>query len=347
MTAVTAKASRQRELRTWSGFGDLGRKPTEYEVVTHKLNHTMREPPLELSPDAHGNVWLKKHRDGMRLSVPDWDAFRDPDQLTYRKYVKSQDDSETYIDGVLREFDELHGPAHLPAATDFLQACLTPTRYLVHGLQMMSAYLQQLAPSSYIGNCSAFQTADQLRRVQRVAYRTKQLDLAYPARSFGKTERREWEERPEWQGMRKGIEQLLITFDWDDAFVGLNLVIKPLADEITLRQFAMVARDLDADLDALLADNLFLDAKRSCQWSAALCQFVIAANPHNRGHLDELFAKWRPLGDDILDTGSRLLGSFSQSLSTDEIAVRTATAWFDFVRKAGLQSLESTDAGGQ
>jgi toluene monooxygenase system protein E len=146
--------------------------------------------------------------------------------------------------------------------------------------------------------------------------------------------------------MRKGIERLLITFDWDDAFVGLNLVVKPLADEITLRQFAVVARDLDADLDALIADNLFLDAKRSCQWSAALCRFVIAANPGNREHLGALFAKWRPLADDILDTGSQLLGSFSQSRSTDEIAVCTATAWFDFVRKAGLQSLESTDAGG-
>jgi toluene monooxygenase system protein E len=346
MTAAPAKPSGQRELRTWSAFGSLGRKPTEYEVVTHKMNHTMREPPLELSPDAHGNVWLKKHRDGMRLSVPDWDAFRDPDQLTYRKYVKSQDDSETYIDGVLRQFAELHGPSPLPAIPDFLQTCLTPTRYPVHGLQMMSAYLQQLAPSSYIGNCAAFQTADQLRRIQRVAYRTKQLDLAYPARSFGKMERPEWEGRPEWQGMRKGIERLLITFDWDDAFVGLNLAIKPLVDEITLRQFAIVARELGADLDALMADNLFLDARRSRQWSAALCRFVIAANPGNREHLGALFAKWRPLADEILDTGSQLLGSFSPSRSTDEIAAGTATAWTGFVRDAGLQSLQSTKAGG-
>jgi hypothetical protein len=101
-------------------LGDLGRKPTEYEVVTHKLNHTMREPPLELSPDAHGNVWLKRHRDGMQLSVPDWDAFRDPEQLTYRKYVKNQDDNETYIDGVLREFTEVHRPSHPPTVADFL-----------------------------------------------------------------------------------------------------------------------------------------------------------------------------------------------------------------------------------
>jgi toluene monooxygenase system protein E len=345
MTADTAKASRQRELRTWSALGDLGRKPTEYEVVTHKLNHTMREPPLELSPDAHGNVWLKRHRDGMRLSVPDWDAFRDPEQLTYRKYVKNQDDNETYIDGVLREFTEVHRPSHPPTVADFLQTCLTPARYLVHGLQMMSAYLQQLAPSSYIGNCAAFQTADQLRRIQRVAYRTKQLDLTYPARSFGKTERREWEGRREWQGMRKGIERLLIAYDWDDAFVGLNLVVKPLVDEITLRQFAIVARDLDADLDALIADNLFLDARRSCQWSAAFCQFVIAANAGNREHLGALFAKWRPLADDILDTGSQLLSSFSQSRSTDEIAACAAAAWFDFMGKTGLQNPESTNAG--
>jgi len=210
----------------------------------------------------------------------------------------------------------------------------------------MSAYLQQLAPSSYIGNCSAFQTADQLRRIQRVAYRTKQLDLAYPARSFGKTERREWEGRREWQGMRKGIERLLVTFDWDDAFVGLNLVVKPLVDEITLHQFAIVARDLDANLDAMIADNLFLDVKRSCQWSAALCQFFIAASPGNREHLVALFAKWRPLADDILDTGSKLLGSFSQTRSTDEIAICTAAAWSEFGRQAGLQTQESKDAGG-
>jgi hypothetical protein len=343
---TTIPVTRRRELKTWSAFGALGRKPTEYEVVSHKLNHTMREPPLELGPGAHGNVWLKKHRDGMGLNAPDWDAFRDPEQLTYRKYVKSQDDNETYVDGILREFAEVHAPRDLPAVADFLQICLTPTRYLAHGLQMMSAYLQQLAPSSYIGNCSAFQTADQLRRVQRVAYRTRQLDLAYPARSFGKTERREWEERAEWQGMRKGIERLLITFDWDEAFVGLNLVVKPLADEITLRQFAMVARELDADLDALIADNLFLDAKRSRQWSAALCRFVIAASTRNREHLAALFAKWRPLADEIVDTGSQLLGRFSRSRSTEEIAACTATAWLDFVREAGVQTPESPDPGG-
>ena len=37
---------------------------------------------------------------------------------------------------------------------------------------------------------AAFQTADQLRRVQRVAYRTRQLADAYPDRGFGSVERK-------------------------------------------------------------------------------------------------------------------------------------------------------------
>jgi toluene monooxygenase system protein E len=326
----------RRPLKTWSAFGELGRKPSEYEVVTHNLNHTVREPPLELSPDAHGNVWLKKHRDDIALKVADWDRFRDPDQLTYRSYVKVQDENETFVDGMLSEFAALPEQSLSRPFLDLLQTCLTPTRYLAHGLLMMSAYVQQLAPSSYIGNCAAFQTADHLRRIQRVAYRTKQLDLAYPARAFGKTERQTWEEHPQWQPMRRAVERLLVAFDWDDAFVGLNLVVKPLCDELTLRQFAVVAREIGTSVDAFLADNLFLDAQRSQRWSTALCRFLADADGDNRAHLAGLLSKWYPFGDDVVRATSRLLGSSSDSRTAEEIAGATAAAWSAFLCDAGL-----------
>jgi toluene monooxygenase system protein E len=346
MNAGNPQSSRRPPLKTWSAFGNLGRRPSEYEIVTHKMNHTLRETPLEMGPDSHGNLWLLRHRDGIKLRIQDWNAFRDPDQLTYRKYVTCQDKSETYLDAIIQEYDRIglleseraegRGVESGPA---FLQRCLTPSRYLAHGLQMMTAYLQQLSPSTYVGNCAAFQTADQLRRVQRVAYRTKQLDRAYPERLFGKTERSAWERLPEWQGLRKGIERLLVTFDWDDVFVGLNLVVKPLADELTLRQFAVVARRLNAELDALIADNLFLDAERSRRWTIAFTRFAIADGSANLGHLQTLIAKWRPFGEEILETGSRLLGSFSAGLeSSERIAAAAAGAWRSLLHEAGLQT---------
>jgi len=336
MDTGNSEAPRRPPLKTWSAFGNLGRRPSEYEIVTHQMNHTLRDKPLEIGPDRHGNRWLSLHRDAAKFAVKDWDGFRDPDQLTYRKYVTSQDNSETYLDAVLQEFDRL---GRAETAPDFLQTCLTPSRYLAHGLQMMSAYLQQLAPSSYVGNCAAFQTADHLRRVQRVAYRTKQLDRIFPERSFGTTERRAWEQAPAWQGLRKGIERLFVAFDWDDAFVGLNLVVKPLADELTLRQFAVAARRLDTELDALVADNLFLDAERSRRWSAALTRFAIAENSVNLGRLDTLIAKWRPLADEIVETGSRLLEPFLPGLNaSDQIAAAAVGAWRSFLDEAGLQA---------
>jgi hypothetical protein len=336
MDAGNPERPRRPPLKTWSAFGNLGRRPSEYEVVTHKMNHTVRETPLELGPDSHGNRWLVRHRDSIKLRIQDWNAFRDPDQLTYRKYVTCQDKSETYLDAIVQEFDRI---GRVESGPDFLQYCLTPSRYPAHGLQMMTAYLQQLAPSSYVGNCAAFQAADQLRRVQRVAYRTKQLDRAYPERLFGKTERIAWERLPQWQGLRKGIERLLVTFDWDDVFVGLNLVVKPLADELTLRQFAVVARHLNAELDALVADNLFLDAERSRRWTTAFTRFAISDDCANLEHLQKLIAKWRPFGDEIVETGSRFLGSFSAGLrSCDQIAAAAAGAWRSLLHEAGLQT---------
>ena len=241
---------RRPKTKTWSRFGNLGRKPNEYEVVTHDMNHTISFPtPLEMGPEVHGNVWLKLHRDSIPLTVPDWNAFRDPDQMTYRKYTTVQDQQETYVDGLLAEFTSKNSDASLaPAAADLLAAVFTPSRYLGHAQQMLSAYVQQLAPSSYIANAATFQTADQLRRVQLTAYRTRQLAETFPDRNFGAVERGHWENATSWQPLRELVERLLLAFDWHDAFIGTQLVLKPIADRLTLYEFAKVARTQGDDL---------------------------------------------------------------------------------------------------
>jgi len=123
---MTAR-DRTRKLKTWTAFGDLGRRPTEYEILTHGLNHTIREIPLELPPDAHGNQWLREHRDAISLTAPDWNAFRDPDAVTYGSYVAMQDDQEAYVEGLLERFDSDDYDTKLTGTTlDFLASTLTP-----------------------------------------------------------------------------------------------------------------------------------------------------------------------------------------------------------------------------
>jgi toluene monooxygenase system protein E len=213
---------------------------------------------------------------------------------------------------------------------------MTPTRYLVHGLQMISAYVQQLAHSSYLANCAAFQTADQLRRVQRVAYRTRQLADAHPDRGFGSAERKRWEGDADWQAAREAIERLLLAFDWDHAFVGLNLVVKPVLDELFLKAFADLARAHGDELDALVAENLYLDAQRSRRWTVDACKALVEADAANDGVLRVRLAHWCPHGEKIIASGSRLLARHSLATKSPVIADRVSTAWSAFLVDTGL-----------
>jgi toluene monooxygenase system protein E len=336
--AKATPRTRTRGLKTWSAFGNLGRRPTEYEILTHNLNHTTGPVPLEMGPEVHGNVWLREHRDSMKLTVPDWDAFRDPDAVTYGSYVAEQDDQETYVEGLLEQFDrDGYDQSLSPQALDLLAAALTPGRYLAHGLQMLSAYLQQLAVSSYVGNCAAFQTADQLRRVQLIAYRTTQLRLTHEGRGFGAGERHRWETDPNWQPVRKAIELAFVEYDWDRAFVVTNLVVKPVADLLMIEQLSRQAIAVGAQLDALVLENLWRDSLRSQRWTSALVTFLGEADGGNRDVLQGYLDEFAPLGGAMISSGASLL-TVAGGRTAGEIAGQVRSGWSALLEPSGLQA---------
>src|SRR5258708_23185228 len=104
------------KLRTCSRFGQISRVPSEYEIVTHDANYTVRKnrvAALEGNPTAPVNMWYLTYRDHSPLQAEDWHGFRDPDELTYRKYVTMQDEQETVVEGILEEFGKGHHDPHL------------------------------------------------------------------------------------------------------------------------------------------------------------------------------------------------------------------------------------------
>jgi hypothetical protein len=336
MMAADRTAGRRRGLRTWTALGDLGRRPTEYEILTHGLNATVRETPLELGPDVLGNRWLRDHRDAMALRIPDPDAFRDPDALTYSSYVAMQDDQETYVEGLLERFDgEDYDTGLDAAALDLLALAVTPCRYLAHGQQMLTAYLQQLAPGSYIANCATFQTADQLRRVQLIAYRTTQLRRTHPGRGFGTAERAVWEKHPCWQPVREAVERAMVSYDWDQAVVATQLVVKPVADLLFLAQLGRELAAAGAAMDSLIAANLWRDSQRSRRWTAALLSFLTAADPGNRAVLQGYLAQWSPFGNAMAAAGSELIAR-GGGRTAAEIRDSVLAGWRELTEPAGL-----------
>ena len=292
-----------KPLKTWSHLAARRRKPSEYEIVSTNLHYTTDNPdaPFELDPNFPMQIWFKTHRNASPLKHPDWNAFRDPDEIVYRTYNMMQDGQENYVFGLFDQFSARGHDTMLEAAwARQLARLYTPARYLFHALQMGSAYLTQIAPSSTISNCAAYQTADSLRWLTHTAYRTKELSKTFGEVGLGTGERDRWEHEPLWQGFRELVEKGLCAYDWAEHFVAMNLVARPAVEEAVLRGLGLSARHNGDTLLGLLADAQLVDVERHRRWAAALVKMALETEG-NAKMLKGWVAKWAPLGDAAVD----------------------------------------------
>jgi toluene monooxygenase system protein E len=308
-----APARRRRPRRTFSAFGEVRRMPSDYEIVTHQQNWTLRQnrqAPFEQNPSSPANLWFLTYRDRSPLQASDWDAFRDPDALTYRSYVTLQSDAEVTLQGALQAHAQSRTDAALSdGAVALLARSFTPARYLWHGMQQVQAYIGYLAPSSYITNAAGFATADLLRRVTTIAYRTRELQINRPESSIGTAERALWQDDPGWQSARRAIEYALVSYDWGEAFTALNLVLGPTLDDVLLTQLGAAARAGGDDLTWMLTSYLAADSRRREKWSRALADLLVAQRPQNRDVLARWIERWSVRADEAAYGLGELIGS--------------------------------------
>jgi toluene monooxygenase system protein E len=318
----------KKRLRTWSDFGNLRRVPTEYEIVTHNLTYSARPgraAALEEGPASPANRWIRTYRDESPLQADDWNAFRDPHQLTYRKYVALQDESETVIASLLDKYSDARHDDGLDAAwVGALARTFTPLRYPLHAFQMCASYVGQIAPTSYVTNAAAFTAADMLRGVSLVAYRTRELQAAHPGAGFATGERAIWETDANWQPLRRALERALVVFDWAESFCAVNLVLRPAFDAYLYGSLAEVARENGDELTWLLLANLRADGERCRDWSIALARFAHAQRAGNPAVLRDWLEAWEPAADEIAEGLSNLLAAHSRSAAGDVVKAALA-----------------------
>lgn len=266
--------------RTFWHLEGKRRVPTAYELKSSKL---LYYPGRGLEVTTPAGEWLTRHQRGS-LSLGGLERFRDPRETTYSTYVALAREKESFVDGLLRSADETDYDARLPEAwVTRLDAWLPVLLYPCHGLQMVTAYVAHLAPVSEVLIALAFQQADEIRRVQRLAQRVAMLAKANPG--FGARGRELWQEAPQWQPLRRVIEELIVTYDFGQALVMLDLVVKPLFDACFMEHGARLA---EAQRDPLLC-RLLLSLHEDCRWHEGLAddlvRLLISDSAENRARI--------------------------------------------------------------
>src|SRR5258707_7886805 len=170
------------------------RMPTEYEIVTSKLlcytGEGFTGKRFEL--DVPLKDWYRRYQEESPLVCGSWEKFRDPRETTYTKYTDLQREKEIFVDGIVDEIELTGYDAHLrPAWLHIFPRVVAPFRYPGHGFQMIASYMGQMAPCGRVTIAAALQSAEEMRRIQRIAYRIRQLQLIYPG--FAADSRTVWQ----------------------------------------------------------------------------------------------------------------------------------------------------------
>ena len=221
------------------------------------------------------------------------------------------------MDGILEEIESTGYDAHLRAAwVHSLSRVVAPLRYPVHGLQMIASYIGQMAPSGRITITAALQSGDEMRRIQRIAYRIRQLQQIYPG--FGNDGKTLWETDSLWQPMREVIERLLVTYDWAESFIGLNLVLKPLIDELFMKHLSDRALKDDDYLLGQILFSLNEDCQWHRQWSKALIETAMGDNARNRDMILGWIWQWYPLAIGAVQPFAKFIDSRQSETSPPE-----------------------------
>jgi toluene monooxygenase system protein E len=283
------------------------RMPNDYEIVTSKLLLNTGEgfTGKRFELDVPLRDWYERYQQGSPLVCSSWEKFRDPRETTYTKYTELQMAKEIFVDGILEEIDATGYDRKLSASwLQLVSTLVAPFRYPGHAFMMIAAYVAQMAPGGRIVVAAAFQAADEARRVERLAYRIRQIQLAYPG--FAADSKRQWEDDPRWQPLRRFVERLLVTYDWGEAFVALNLVLKPMIDELFLKHTS----DLALGQEDHLLGQIFYSLNEDCHWhrnwTQALIQTAIEDAATNRDVIQAWIDKWYASALNTVDAFSPL-----------------------------------------
>ncbi len=195
-----------------------------------------------------------------------------------------------------------------------------------------------MAPGGRIVITAALQAADEMRRVQRIAYRVRQLQQLYLG--FAADSKARWQTDALWQPLRIAIEKLLICYDWAESFVGLNLVLKPLMDELFMTHLS----DLAVREGDYLLGQIFYSLNEDCrwhrEWSQALTRMAIEDNSHNSDTIQGWIDKWYPIAARALEAfGPLFTGSLDDARMppVEDVSQKLDKYYQNYLSSMGLQ----------
>ncbi len=224
------------------------------------------------------------------ITMQDWYALKDPRQFYYGTYTASrarmQETAEADFDFVeSRGLGASYDSAARRSALDFY----VPLRHVAWGANMNGAAMCAYGFGTAITQACLYQGMDQLGIAQ---YLTR-MGLTLGDQAEVAAAKKAWLEQPQWQELRRLVEDTLVIKDWFELFVAQNVALDGLL-------FGLAYTEVDQALNAKAGSTVSLLTRFQTEWFAdsskwvdACMRVAAAENPANKAKLQEWLQHWR------------------------------------------------------
>lgn len=273
-------------------FGHLARRMGADKPAGRYIEATMDLQPVENfhyrpSWDPEHDIFDRRHT---RIVMKDFYALKDPRQFYYGAWTaaraRMQDAAEA--DFSLVEERGL-AASYSPEGRDLALSVLLPLRHLAWGANLNNSYIGSYAYGIALSQAATYAAMDQLgiaQYVTRLALSFDDLDALPRAKA-------EWLHAPEWQGLRRLVEDWMVEKDWFELLVAQNFVLDALLYPLIYDRFVGKLDTAYGPLLALLTrfqDEWFSE---NVKWIDAVLKAAAAESPENALLLGEWFVQWR------------------------------------------------------
>jgi methane monooxygenase component A beta chain/propane monooxygenase small subunit len=267
--------------RTFVWFTPARRKPTEYELYTvgqQSGPQDWLDVDWPLRFDNGRAPWVDESS-AVRSSL--WPAYRDPRGVWQRPYVSACNQDEQALGRLLPVLTQGSAAGLSPTwSGEILAGPYAAWPFVEYGLFLALAYAVREARSDTIEFSVVFQAADHLRLLQDIVLHLDHLHDEVSGFSDAGA-REAWMTDPTLVPIREVIERLVVSQDWMEILVAVNLVFEPLVGHLAKTElFGRRAPSFgDAATPTVLAQSV-VDADRALESTQALVGLVCADPDH-------------------------------------------------------------------
>jgi phenol/toluene 2-monooxygenase (NADH) P1/A1 len=224
--------------------------------------------------------------------MEDWYAFTDPRQYYYATYNISRAAMNAAADRAFEMVDDRNLVDRIePEWLEKVRHYLVPLRHYEWAADLNSlritdyGYGTRVTSAAMFAACDRLGMAQQLTRIGLVLHHNEPDDLELA--------RTAWLEAPDWQGVRRMVEDTLVVDDWFETFVAQYVAADGIIHPLVYGVFDDAGLDRSATAVSMMCEFMVDWMKDNARWVDALVQVAAAESDANAELISGWYRTWR------------------------------------------------------